>query len=62
VNPDSLYPIYCKETGHIKRDCPKLANKNKSNQNKDMQKQLDEIQSRLHALCAVMSPGFAPAL
>jgi hypothetical protein len=44
---------YCKETGHIKRDCPKLANKNKSNQNKDIQKQLDEIQSRLHAMPSV---------
>lgn len=45
---------YCKEHGHIKRDCPKLANKNK---NRDIQKQLDEIHSRLHALCAAQPPA-----
>ncbi len=54
---------YCKERGHMKRDCPKLAAKN---QNNDMKKQLDDIQSRLHALLAAlppsdMSPLFAPA-
>jgi hypothetical protein len=45
---------YCKERGHMKRDCPKLAAKN---QNNDMKKQLDDIQSRLHALLAALPPS-----